>query len=169
MPPARFVSAEQVFVVRVGGGQVLRGCVRGARGVLVGADDGGVDGGGPVGASCGAVGPVAGVPVARGVAAGFAAPVGSRVGVGAGAQGVEDALPGAVRCPQALALVEGSVGSVAVGDVPLRAAGPFPVEDPVDHLVVVAPPVAVAWVAGEVWCEAFPFLVRQIMSIFHSR
>jgi hypothetical protein len=48
-PPVRFVPAEEVLLVRVRGHEVLRGRVRGAGGVQVGADDGGVDGDRPVG------------------------------------------------------------------------------------------------------------------------
>ncbi|WP_239375840.1 hypothetical protein [Frankia sp. Cj5] len=59
----------------------------------------------------------AGVPAERLITA---------TGVRLGAERVEDALPGAVRRPPPLALVEGSRVAVPVRNVPPRAAGPFP-------------------------------------------
>jgi hypothetical protein len=120
-------------------GDQLRGQrVPGPGGVLVRPDDGGVRAEGPV------------LPF------GFIAP---------GLQPAQDLLPGPVQRPAAMPVIDGLPVPVLRGQVPPRAAGPRPEQDPVDHHLVITPPAPLPGISGHYRRQLLPVLITEIVPI----
>jgi hypothetical protein len=92
-------------------------------------------------------------------------PVRSLALVAPGAEPAQDLLPGPVQRPPAMPAVHDLPVPVAARQVPPRAAGPRPEQDPVDHGAVIIPPVTLPRVRGHQRRQPLPFLIGQVMPI----
>ena len=82
-----------------------------------------------------------------------------------GPQPVQDLLPGPVQRPAAMPVIHGLPVPVPPGQIPPRAAGPGPEQDPVDHHPVIIPPVALPGITGHQRRQPLPFLISKVVPI----
>ena len=85
--------------------------------------------------------------------------------IAADPQPVQDLLPGPVTRPAAMPVIDSLPVPEPLRQVTLRATGPGPEEDPVDHHPVVGPPAAPQRIGGQEHPQPLPFLIRQIVAI----
>jgi hypothetical protein len=89
-------------------------------------------------------------------------------GIDLGLDPPKQPLPGAVRRPAAMPLVNGLPGAVPVRQVTPLHARPDPVQHPVDHLPMIPPPATAAVAHRQQRLEPLPLGIRQITSMSHS-
>ena len=77
---------------------------------------------------------------------------------------VADLLPGPVTRPAAMPIIDSLPVPEPLRQVMLRATGPGPEEDPVDHHPVIGPPAAPQRIDGQEHPQPLPFLSRQIVA-----
>src|SRR5689334_4656776 len=77
----------------------------------------------------------------------------------------QDLLPGPVAGPAPMPVVDGLPVPEPLRQVPPRAPGPGPEEDPVDHHPVIGPPAAARRTGRQEDPQPVPFLICQIMTV----
>src|SRR6478735_11456314 len=82
--------------------------------------------------------------------------------VGRGLDLLEQTLPRPVRRPQSMAFVDGLPRPGPLGQVTPLHPGPHPVQNPVDHLLVVTPPATMPVADRQERPQPFPLGITQI-------
>src|SRR5690348_3558117 len=85
--------------------------------------------------------------------------------IAAGPQPAQDLPPGPITGPAAMPVIDGLPVPEPLRQVPPRAAGPGPEEDPVDHHPVIQPPATSRRIGGHEHPEPLPFLIRHVVAI----
>ena len=89
-------------------------------------------------------------------------PVDLACGVGRGLDLLERTFPGSVGRPQAVAFVDGLPRPETFGQVTPLHPGPHSVQNPVDHLPVIAPPATTPVTDRQERPQSFPFSIAQV-------